>query len=278
MKEVVSSSWSTGNTSIDIVIGLMLITSIMVLCVSILMLKVIRFYVKEATNPKLFSTPEEKEKFRLEQEALEAAKVKKPSKWLKLLQLKPLEEESSLMMDHKFDGIAELNNPTPAWFMVLFYATIIFAIGYLLNYHVFGYGKLQDEEYVAEVEQASVDKAAFLANPVNAASAVNENNVVQSKDAAVLQTGASLFANRCTPCHGDHGQGIVGPNLTDEYWLHGGKIQSVFKTIKYGVPEKGMIAWEKSLSAQQIADLANYILSLQGTKPAGAKAPQGEKE
>lgn len=278
MKEVVSSSWSTGNTSIDIVIGLMLITSIMVLCVSILMLRVIKFYVKEAANPKPFSTPEEKERVRLEQEALEAAKPKKPSIWQKLMQLKPLEEEGSLVMEHKFDGIAELNNPTPAWFMVLFYGTIIFAIGYLLNYHVFGYGKLQDEEYVAEVEQAAVDKAAFLANPVNAASAVNENNVVQSKDPKILESGAALFANRCTPCHGDHGQGIVGPNLTDEYWLHGGKIQSVFKTIKYGVPEKGMIAWEKSLSAQQIADLANYVLSLQGTKPAGAKAPQGEKE
>lgn len=278
MKEVVSSGWSTGNTSVDIVIGLMLITSIMILCVSILMLKVVKFYVKEAANPKPFATPEEREKLRLEEEAIKAAKKKKPSIWLKLMQLKPLEEEDSLVMEHKFDNIAELNNPTPAWFMVLFYATIIFAIGYLLNYHVFGYGKLQDEEYVAEIAQAAEDKAAFLANPVNAASAVNENNVVESKDAAVVQSGAALFTNRCTPCHGEHAEGLVGPNLTDEFWLHGGKIQDVFKTIKYGVPEKGMIAWEKSLSAQQISDLANYILSLKGTNPAGAKAPQGEKE
>ncbi|WP_442590557.1 cbb3-type cytochrome c oxidase N-terminal domain-containing protein [Pedobacter sp. AW31-3R] len=278
MKEVVSSGWSTGNTSVDIVIGLMLITSIMILCVSILMLKVVKFYVKEAANPKPFATPEEREKLRLEQEAIKAAKKKKPSIWLKLMQLKPLEEEDSLVMEHKFDNIAELNNPTPAWFMILFYATIIFAIGYLLNYHVFGYGKLQDEEYVAEIAQAAEDKAAFLANPVNAASAVNENNVVESKDAAVVQSGAALFTNRCTPCHGEHAEGLVGPNLTDEFWLHGGKIQDVFKTIKYGVPEKGMIAWEKSLSAQQISDLANYILSLKGTNPAGAKAPQGEKE
>lgn len=278
MKEVVNNSWSTGNTSVDIVICLMLITSVMILCVSILMLKVIKFYVKEAANPTPFATPEEKEKLRLEREAKLALEKKKPSIWLKLMQLKPLDEEKDLVMEHKFDDIAELNNPTPAWFMVLFYATIIFAIGYLLNYHVFGYGKLQDEEYVAEIEQAAEDKAAFLANPVNASAAVNENNVVQSKDDAVLKSGASLFANRCTPCHGEHGEGVVGPNLTDEYWLHGGQIKSVFKTIKYGVPEKGMIAWEKSLSAQQISDLANYILSLQGTKPAGAKAPQGEKE
>lgn len=278
MKEVINSSWSTGNTSVDIVIGLMLITSIMVLCVSILMLKVIKFYVKEAANPIPFATPEEKERRRLELEAAQALVKKKPSIWLKLMQLKPMEEEKSLEMEHKFDGIAELNNPTPAWFMVLFYATIIFGAGYLLTYHVFGYGKLQEEEYVAEIEQAAEDKVAFLANPVNAASAVNENNVVSSKDDAVLKSGAALFTNRCTPCHGEHGEGIVGPNLTDEYWLHGGGIKNVFKTIKYGVPEKGMIAWEKSLSASQISDLANYILSLQGTKPAGAKAPQGEKE
>lgn len=278
MKEVVNNSWSTGNTSVDIVIGLMIITSIMVLCVSILMLKVIKFYVKEAANPTPFATPEEREQRRLELEAQRALDKKKPNIWTKLMQLKPLEEEHSLVMEHKFDGIAELNNPTPAWFMVLFYGTILFAIGYLLNYHVFNYGKLQDEEYVAEVEKAAEDKAAFLANPVNSASAVNENNIEQSKDAAVLKNGQALFATRCPPCHGDQAQGLVGPNLTDEYWLHGGKIKDVFKTIKYGVPEKGMIAWEKSMSAQQISDIANYVMSLQGTKPANPKEPQGNKE
>lgn len=278
MKEVINSGWSTGSTSADIVIVLMLITAVMVLLVAVLMLKVIKFYVKESINPTPFATPEEKNRRALEAEAMRTLERQKPSIWEKLMQLKPIAEEKELEMEHKFDGIAELNNPTPAWFMVLFYGTIIFAVGYMLNYHVFGYGKLQEEEYTAEIEQAANDKIAFLANPVNAASAVNENNIVLSKDAAVVQSGAALFANRCTPCHGEHGEGIVGPNLTDEYWLHGGKIKDVFKTIKYGVPEKGMIAWEKSLSAQQISDLANYVLSLQGTKPAGAKAPQGDKE
>ena len=278
MKEVINSGWSTGSTSADIVIVLMLITAVMILGVAILMLKVIKFYVKESVNPAPFATPQEKERRRLETEAMRELERLKPSIWEKLMQLKPIAEEKELEMEHKFDGIAELNNPTPAWFMVLFYGTIIFGIGYMLNYHVFGYGKLQDEEYVAEIEQAANDKIAFLANPANAASAVNENNVVFSKDAAVLQSGAALFANRCTPCHGEHAEGLVGPNLTDEYWLHGGQIKDVFKTIKYGVPEKGMIAWEKSLSAQQISDLSNYVLSLQGTKPAGAKAPQGDKQ
>ncbi|QNK61893.1 c-type cytochrome [Pedobacter sp. PAMC26386] len=278
MKEIINNNWSTGSTSADIVIVLMLITAVMILCVAILMLKVIKFYVKESINPTPFATPQEKAQRRLEEEALQMIKDKKPSIWTKLMQLKPMEEEKNLVMEHKFDGIAELNNPTPAWFMILFYGTIIFATGYLLTYDVLGYGKSQEEEYIAELEQAADAKVAFLANPANAANAVNENNMEQSKDEAVIKSGASLFANRCTPCHGEHGEGIVGPNLTDEYWLHGGKAKDVFKTIKYGVPEKGMIAWEKSLSAQQIADLTNYVLSLQGTKPAGAKAPQGNKE
>lgn len=278
MKEVVNNSWTTGNSSVDIVICLMIITSIMILCVAILMLKVVRFYVKESLNPVPFATAEEKEKRRLEQEAAEVLRKKKPTIWTKIMQLKPIEEEGSLVMEHQFDGISELDNPIPAWFRVLFYVSIVFGIGYLLNYHVFKYSKSQEEEYTAEIQQAADDKVAFLANPINSASAVNENNIVLSKDAAVLKSGQALFATRCPPCHGDNAQGLVGPNLTDEYWLHGGKVKDVFKTIKYGVPEKGMISWEKSMSAQQISDIANYVLSLQGTKPAGAKASQGEKE
>lgn len=278
MKEVVNNNWSSGNTSVDLVIIVMLATAIMVLVVAILMLRVVKLYVREMANPIPFATAEEKESKRLAAEALKALEKKKPTIWTRIMQLKPLEEEESMIMEHKFDGISELNNPTPAWFMVLFYGTIIFAVGYLLNYHVFQYGKSQQEEYVAEIEQAATDKVAFLANPVNSASAVNEGNVVQSKDDAVIKSGASLFTNRCTPCHGEHAEGIVGPNLTDEYWLHGGGIKDVFKTIKYGIPEKGMVSWEKSLSAQQISDLANYVLSLKGSKPAGAKAPQGNKE
>ncbi|MET1054551.1 MAG: cbb3-type cytochrome c oxidase N-terminal domain-containing protein [Pedobacter sp.] len=278
MKEVINSSWTDSITSVDIVIAMMVTTSVIVLWVSLLLLRVIRFYVKETINPTPFASADEKAQRQLEEEALQALQKKKPSIWTKLMQLKPISEEADLVMDHKFDGISELNNPTPAWFMALFYGTIIFGIGYLLNYHVFHYGKSQEEEYVTELQKAADDKLSFLASPENAASAVNENNIVLSKDAAVLKSGQALFATRCPPCHGDHAQGLVGPNLTDEYWLHGGKIKDVFKTIKYGVTEKGMISWEKSMSAQQISDIANYVLSLQGTNPAGPKAPQGNKE
>ena len=243
MKEVINSSWSTGSTSADIVIVLMLITAVMILCVAILMLKVIKFYVRESINPTPFATPAEREKRRLEEEALQVIKDKKPSIWTKLMQLKPMEEEKNLVMEHKFDGIAELNNPTPAWFMILFYSTIIFAIGYLLTYDVLGYGKSQEEEYIAEIEQAAEAKVAFLANPANAANAVNENNMEQSKDEAVIKNGASLFANRCTPCHGGMPK-VLWAKLTEEYWLHGGYGKRRFQNDQVWVPEKGMIAWE----------------------------------
>lgn len=262
----------------DILVIAMGLTAIMVLGVSVLMLKVIKFYIKESVDPTPFLSPEEKAQRALAEEQVLALKKAQPSLLSKLMGLRPISEEKDLVMEHEFDGIAELNNPTPAWFMVLFYGTIIFAVIYLFNYEVLGWGQNQEQEYNTELEQAVLAKEAFLAKPGNAKNAVNENNIEQSKDPAVVNEGASLFKTRCTPCHGEHAQGIVGPNLTDEYWLHGGTVKDIFKTIKYGVPEKGMIAWEKSLSAQQIADLTNYILSLQGSHPAGAKAPQGEKQ
>ncbi|WP_413668299.1 cbb3-type cytochrome c oxidase N-terminal domain-containing protein [Mucilaginibacter sp. Mucisp86] len=204
-------------------------------------------------------------------------KVKKPKgeTWNKILSLRPLSEENELIIAHDYDGIQELDNPIPGWFMYLFYITIIFAVGYILTYHVFGFGQLQYDEYKTEMAQADIAKQQYLSK---AANRVDENTVKQLSDPAVLNSGHAIFKQSCVPCHGDHAQGVVGPNLTDDYWLHGGKISDVFKTIKYGVPAKGMPTWEKQLSPKQIADVANYIKSLHGTNPAGAKEPQGEKE
>lgn len=193
----------------------------------------------------------------------------------KLLSLRPLHEEKDMLINHEYDGIRELNNPIPAWFMWLFYISIIFAFTYLLNYHVFKLGKLQDEEYVVEMKQAEVDKKAFLAKSANR---VDENSVKLSTDPEELKLGGAIYLQNCVACHGDKGQGIVGPNLTDEFWIHGSKIGDLFKVVKYGVPEKGMISWEKQLSPKQIADVTNYIKSLKGTNPPNPKAPQGEKE
>ncbi len=192
----------------------------------------------------------------------------------KLLSLKPLSEEKSLIIEHDYDGIQELNNPTPAWFMALFYVTIAFAVVYIAVFHVFKTRPLQDEEYAIEMKQAEKEKEAFLANSANR---VDETTVTLTADGNVLTAGQTIFKNNCAACHGDKGQGIVGPNLTDKYWLHGGKINDVFKTIKYGVQAKGMPNWDKQLTPKQISEVANYVKSLYGTNPPGAKEPQGDE-
>ncbi len=211
-------------------------------------------------------------------EELSPAKAEKRPKndvLLKLLSLKPLSEEKDLLMEHEFDGIQELDNPTPAWFMYLFYSTIVFAVAYLLIYHVFGVGQLQYEEYKTEVVQANIAQKEYLSKQANR---VDENTVKLVNDPAVLASGKTVFMTTCLACHGAQAQGLVGPNLTDDYWLHGGKITDIFKTIKYGVPAKGMPTWEKQLSAKQISDVANYVKSLHGTNPPNPKEPQGVKE
>ena len=195
--------------------------------------------------------------------------------WNKLLSLRPLSEERSLVMEHEYDGIQELDNPIPKWFMYLFYITIAFAGCYLLVYHVFGVGQLQYAEYKTEVAQAEAAKKIYLGKQANR---VDETTVKLVTDPQVISAGQAIFQQNCMACHGDHAQGNVGPNLTDDYWLHGGKINEVFKTIKYGVLAKGMPTWEKQLSPKQISDVANFVKSLHGTNPAGAKAAQGTKE
>jgi len=194
---------------------------------------------------------------------------------LKLLSLKPMSEENSLLLEDEYDGIRELDNPTPAWFMYLFYATIAFAVCYLLIYHVFGLAPLQYDEYKQEMAQAAVAKNVYLSK---AANRVDENSVKLTTEKAVLAEGEVIFRQNCTPCHGMQAQGVIGPNLTDDYWLHGGKINDLFKTIKYGVPTTAMQSWEGHLMPKQIAAVANYVKSLHGTNPPGGKAPQGVKE
>lgn len=208
---------------------------------------------------------------------LNPVKIKKPKAevWNKLLSLRPLAEEKEILIAHDYDGIQELDNPIPAWFMYLFYITIIFAVGYLLNYHVFHTGQLQYEEYKTEMVQADAARKLYLSK---AANQVDENTVKLVHDPAVLAAGQAVFKQNCVACHGEHAQGMVGPNLTDDFWLHGHKINDLFKTVKYGVLAKGMPTWEKVLSPGQISAVVNYVKSLHGTNPANPKAPQGTEE
>ncbi|QNL48696.1 c-type cytochrome [Olivibacter sp. SDN3] len=193
--------------------------------------------------------------------------------WNKLMGLHPLAEEDDLVIDHAYDGIRELDNPTPAWFMGLFYATIVFGAVYLSVYHVFGVGLSQEEEYEQEMLLAENERKAYLESQANN---VDENTVELDLHPETIAAGKVIFDQSCMPCHGALGEGGIGPNLTDNYWLHGGSIKDIFRTIKKGVPDKGMIAWEQQLTPAQIAQVSNYISSIVGTGPSNAKAPQGE--
>ena len=179
--------------------------------------------------------------------------------------------DEQLLLDHDYDGIRELDNKLPAWYMALFYLTIFFAIVYMINYHVLGKSNLSYDEYTQEMTDAQMQKEEML----RTGALINVNNVTQLKDPADLQKGKEIFTANCIPCHGVNGEGIVGPNLTDNYWINGGGVKNVFNTISEGVPAKGMITWKLQLNPKQIQSVASYILSLGGTNPPNGKAPEG---
>jgi cytochrome c oxidase cbb3-type subunit 3 len=139
--------------------------------------------------------------------------------------------------DHEYDGIQELDNPAPAWFQFLFYITIVFAIIYMVNYHVLGKQNSSFDEYAQEVTLAQQQKDEMI----RTGAFINENSVKVLTDAADIDKGKEIFTVNCVNCHAADGGGGVGPNLTDKYWIHGGGIKNIFTTIKYGVPAKGMI-------------------------------------
>lgn len=183
-----------------------------------------------------------------------------------------IEKEADIMIDHPHDGIYELDNRLPPWWVSMFYATIVFAFGYLFYYHYLYPEQNQLAEYTESVRKADILKADVAERQANL---VNEKSVVALTDKKDLSAGQDIFIGKCAACHGQKGEGGVGPNMTDEYWLHGGGIKNVFSTVKYGVPDKGMISWQGQLSAKEIQNVSSYILTLKGTNPPNPKAPQG---
>lgn len=185
----------------------------------------------------------------------------------------PVEKEVDIMLDHDYDGIRELDNSLPPWWVAMFYITIGLGVMYIGYFHFSDYGKTMSEQYEIEIEEAENAIKAYLATQ---ADAVDETNAEMIDDEQQLALGETMFISKCATCHGNEGQGGVGPNLADAYWLHGGSIKDIFKTIKHGIPEKGMIAWKSQLRPADIHRISAFIVTLQGTNPPNAKESQGE--
>ena len=185
----------------------------------------------------------------------------------------PIEQEADVLLNHDYDGIRELDNALPPWWVWGFYITIIFAFVYFLNYQVLHTGVSQAQEYTNEVAQAAAQQTERNSK---IADMVTPETVTLLTTPEGISAGKETFIKNCAACHGQNGEGIVGPNLTDEFWIHGGGIKNVFTTVTNGYPTKGMISWKSQLSPKKIQEVASFVLSLQGTKPANGKAPQGD--
>jgi len=183
-------------------------------------------------------------------------------------------EKDQLIKGHDYDGIQELNNPLPGWWLMTFYITIVFAVVYYSYYTFFG-GPTLDEELAQKMsaiqsEQQMAEDTAEVKS--------EETYLALLNNPEVLDAGKTEYMTKCMACHGDKGQGLIGPNLTDDYWIHDdGSVSSILHTARTGVPDKGMPAWKDLIPDETLEAVAIYVYSLHGTNPPGAKAPQGEK-
>lgn len=245
--------------------------------VGILMLFAISFEVcLEALKTILFKTLTE------EQQATYVANELKEKegqfKWIKekykaSLGSKSIEEEHEIVLDHNYDGIKELDNNLPPWWVYMFYATIIFAVVYLVRFEVFKEYN-QADEYELAVTEAKAEIAEWKKTAKNL---VDVNTVELLTEASDLKTGQAIFQSNCVACHKADGGGGIGPNLTDNHWILGGGIKNVFNTISEGGRDgKGMVSWKSDLKPLEMAQVASYVLSFQGTTPADPKDPEGD--
>lgn len=202
-------------------------------------------------------------------------KANQLSWWDKVNKLRPVSEEAELDLGHAYDGIRELNNRLPPWWLYGFYATIVFAIIYLWRFEVSHNGPSSKQEFETSVARAEISVMEYLKKK---GEQVDENTVTILTGAEDIAAGKAIFTDpsKCPACHTPEGGGnAVGPNLTDDYWVYGGSIKNIFNTIKYGT-SKGMRSWKDDLSAKQMAQVASYVKMLRGTNPPNPKEPQGE--
>jgi cytochrome c oxidase cbb3-type subunit 3 len=190
-----------------------------------------------------------------------------------LIKPKQVEDEGELLLDHDYDGIKELDNNLPPWWVYLFYICIAFAVVYLVRFEIMG-GDNQEMELKKEMAQAQIDIAEYKKN---APDLMDENTVTLLIDAADLAAGKAIFTANCVACHRADAGGQIGPNLTDDRWILGGGIKNIFHTLVNGGRDgKGMISWKGTLKPKQMQEVASYVISLQGSNPKDPKAPEGE--
>lgn len=176
---------------------------------------------------------------------------------------------------HELDGIKEYDNPMPGWLMAILWGALLFSAAYLAFYALsFGEGSME-AEYRAETQQAvtAVD-AYFAANPLVPPSPADL--LTGAANPEILEVGRSRFARTCASCHGEQAQGLIGPNLTDDRWIHGGTVEQIFQSVAKGWPAKGMPPWGRAVRPEELAALVSYVRSIQGSNPPNPRAPEGE--
>lgn len=192
----------------------------------------------------------------------------------RLTKSRSIDEEKDIELEHDYDGIKELDNDLPPWWVYLFYGTIIFGVIYLGKYQLFGGdNQIQELEKDMAIAQKEIEEYKKTAPDM-----LTADKVVLLTDPADIAAGKSIYDTNCVACHRADGGGGIGPNLTDDSWILGGDVKEIFNTImKGGRDGKGMVAWEQQIKPTDIQKVASYILSLQGTNPPDAKAPEGDK-
>lgn len=252
------SSMDSSQLTLLVILGVVLLVIVLLLILMIYLMSFMATVLRKE-NPELANEPSWWEAFK--------------EKWVtgKVDTVGGEEEKAKMMVDHSYDGITELDNFMPPWLQWVFIGTIVFGVGYFVNFSVLGNGPTGVEEYEEELR---VEAIAAEARKATLMAGIDENSVVF--DEAGIPAGKSIFETNCAACHAADGGGGVGPNLTDEYWIHGGSIKDIFTVVKNGVVEKGMIPWQDQLSPEEMQQVSSYILSLKGTTPANPKEPQGE--
>jgi cytochrome c oxidase cbb3-type subunit 3 len=177
---------------------------------------------------------------------------------------------------HELDGIKEYDNPMPGWLMAIWWGSLIFSAAYLIFYALsFGEGSMEAEYRGATQEAVSAVDAYFEANPLVPPSPAEL--LAGAANPAVLEAGRSRFTRTCASCHGEQAQGLIGPNLTDDRWIHGGTVEQIFQSVAKGWPAKGMPPWGRAVKPEELSALVSYVRSIQGSNPPNARAPEGER-